>query len=58
VDLDAADWEPKPKPVKPWEGSLWISVKSDTVYEGRPSENDAGWIANGWRKIRAREVEG
>jgi hypothetical protein len=55
ADLDADNWEPRPKPVKVWERwerEIW--VRGEHVYVVRASESDEDW--DGWRKIRVREV--
>jgi hypothetical protein len=53
--LDAEDWEPKPKPKKLWEGELWLCEDGITA-NPRSLDDDAILTANGWRKIRVREV--
>jgi hypothetical protein len=54
-DLDAEDWEPKPKPVEPWEGLVWVSPDGTWVGTELPQV----WTGDNtcsWRSIRVREV--
>lgn len=49
-DLEADNWEPKPKP---FEADVWVSSTGD-VESGAPHDQ---WHAeHGWRRIRVREV--
>jgi len=57
ADLDADDWEPKPKPVEPWEGVAWVHRDGRIIIADATRFSD-DWEASGWRKIRVREVEG
>lgn len=50
LDLDAEDWEPRPKPVEPFEAEVW--VLGGLVCSAVPIEMQP----DGWRRIRVREV--
>jgi hypothetical protein len=58
-DLDADNWEPKPKPkpVEPFEVDVWLlpNGRWAFVYE---SDSDEVLKSAGWRRIRVREVVG
>lgn len=51
ADIDAEDWEPKPKPFESW---VW-AAPDGKLYPGAPVD----WPGEqyGWRKILVREVE-
>jgi hypothetical protein len=55
ADLDAEDWEPKPKPVEPWEGVAWVHRDGRIIRADETRFSD-DWEASGWRKIRVREI--
>lgn len=61
-DLDAEDWEPKPKPAEPRESDVWVSpngwaLQMDYVVREQDAQDDTPtYAARGWRKIRVREV--
>lgn len=50
ADLDAEDWEPKPKAEKPFEMELWVHSTGIWLVHINPRDEE------GWRKIRVREV--
>jgi hypothetical protein len=56
TDLDATDWEPRPKPVEPWEGEAWLH-KTGHISEVHPLQVHPDWERHGWRRLIAREVK-
>lgn len=54
-DLDAEDWEPKPKPAKSFDCELLVH-DDGSVRVMKPSHDLKSWELCGWRKIRVREV--
>jgi len=54
-DLDATDWEPKPKPIEPFEAEVWLD-KGGSLFPVEPNDNTQRLLGVGWRRIRVREV--